>query len=244
MSSRVLTTLLASLLATGTLSVPSALADDAPTTDDPTATIIDVVYDDGGEAADDSSDDSADACDSSDDSEDSSDDDTSAEERRAAFRQDDASADDSDVADDAGDDSADEDTADDESCDDATDDDVLQPGDSPLASLKSLLAGGSFDAGAVGMSGPGTLTEQLVLGNGKAVAAAARVSRSSKVRGVTLGTARKAVKKAGVTHLTIKLTKQGRKALKKAGKKGKVTLKVTKTRRGRSIVTTHRVKLK
>lgn len=226
MSTRALTTLIAAVLACGA-TAPAALAQDPgddtpleellPVGDDPSAVEVEVEEED-------------DPC-------------AVTEEEDAELRSEDEQAD--DPAAEVQDDPADEDEGEDDedvTCDEEDEaEDVLKPGTTPLVSYRTLLRSGTLDGGAVRMSGPGVVTETLTLGTGKASAARAKAPKADR----TLGSARKTVRRAGTVRLTVRLTKAGKAALRKAGAKARLTLTVTRTPRGRKAqVTTHRVRLR
>jgi hypothetical protein len=128
---------------------------------------------------------------------------------------------------------------------DLTDEPDAEP-DRPAASkvrskrptLADVLKKGSIATGPVTMAGAGTITQELWLDPGRAatkriVASAAASKRTAKKpKGRILGgTLTRTVKQAGVVHLTVRLNAAGRKALRRARKDVRITVKtITKLR--------------
>ncbi|MCW2996492.1 MAG: hypothetical protein JWN65_41 [Solirubrobacterales bacterium] len=173
----------------------------------------------------------------------------------------DDSADDAAVraADDGADDTDDADPADetdpvDEPEDGLGCDDGATAGDAPdeaadggtgKVSLANVLKRGALDTGSVSLSGPGTVTQEVWLTNGRSsatprvVAASARkrTAAKRKARGTTGGkilggSVTRTVRKAGVVHLTIRLNTAARRQLRKSKKDVRITVKTTTKLKG------------
>ena len=176
-------------------------------TGDPTLDLdATTVSDDSG--ADDAS------CDADDASADAADSDDVADRRVAAIRQD--ADDDSADADDADSDAADDDSdyADEDDCDDDSDDTPVATGavvsKLPKLSFSRLVAGRSVALGTVTVPRSGRVVQKLML------------------RGAAIGSVTRTVGRPGPIHLSLKLSRTGRIALRKTGaRKARLTLRTT-----------------
>lgn len=111
--------------------------------------------------------------------------------------------------------------------------------------LGRLMRGASVDPGAVPMPGAGVVSWRLTLRAPRAARRGHARAAAAAPKRVVLATARRTVRKGGAVHLQIRVTKAGRKALRRAGRTPALALSVRLAPKGRGAhVATHRVRVR
>lgn len=144
-----------------------------------------------------------------------------------------------------------EDTPEDDQPADCTDDGTAEQASPKAAAhgdktvlLKTLLSSGTVDGGTVTMSGPGTVTQELLM-PGRSASLRAVASGTTKLKAkppakVLIGSVTKSVRKAGKVRLTVHLNRAGRIALRNAKKDVTITVKTVTHVKGKKAQTTTR----